>query len=245
MWNLLLIGWLTVNSSVGRANVMVDEQDGIRMTGKQLCVEVEAGRHVVMVDKNGYQPFIDTLTIHQGQNMELNVWLQPKNVSRQFSIRWGGIGGGLGSGMDVHVSLANMRWGWISLEPCVWGMNMPFFSGVSHVKSTWVMVQQDRRADQSYNNLAVSSPYLQFYYTPMLGAYIPIKNKQSSLVVAAGPQLSWTHISWSEAAIKDGFQFDPVWFSVKAGVLFKGWKSDLMTYFKYQDGYFIGVDLLF
>jgi len=258
MWNLLLIGWITVVSSVGGADVMVDEQDGIRMQGKRICLQVEAGRHLVMVDKEGYIPYIDTIRVGGGENLELNIRLESKSKMTGFDIQWIGVGGGIGTGLNIHLSVANMHFGWFTLDPCMWGMNLPFISGVSHVKKNWLVHPKDRRSEQTYYNVAIPSLNVQFYYTPMVGMQIPIGDQRTAIEIGAGPQISWTHVYWSEQERdlpttcayeftndpfpKSGFQFDPVWFSAQIGVVFKGIQSDLMAYFKYQDGYFIGID---
>jgi len=279
MWNLLLIGWVTITSSVIGAQVMVDEQDGIPMRGQQICLQMEAGRHLIMVDKEGYTPYIDTIHVPANDNLPLAVWMEPESKramrattsykhltwayqteNKIYSLRWVGLGGSIGSGLNVHVSLFDMRFGLFSIEPCLWGMNVPFISGASHVKTAWQVHPKDRRSEELAYEVAIPTQDIQFYYTPMVGVHLPVSN-HSAFVLSAGPQISWTHINWSEQ-LRDlpisydyiyttgefphsGFYFDPVWFSAQAGLLFTGQQSDLLTYFKYQDGYFLGVEIRF
>jgi len=279
MGQLLLIGWITIVSSVCGADVMIDEQDGIRMYGQQICLQMEAGRHLVMVDKEGYAPYIDTITVLANENTPLSVWLEPESArirkcttpykrlswayqeeNSVYRLRWVGIGGGIGSGLNIHVSLFDMRFGLFTLDPCLWGLNVPFISGTSHVKTTWLVHPRDRRSEQTAYEVAIPAQDIQFYYTPMVGVHLPF-NTRGAVVLSAGPQISWTHINWSEHLRElplsyayeyteepfphSGFHFDPVWFSVQGGVLFTGQQSDLLTYFKYQDGYFVGLEIRF
>lgn len=279
MWNLLLIGWITIASSVNGANVMVDDQDGIQMHGKQICLQMEEGQHLIMVDKQGYLPAIDTITVTANEYTHFTVWMKPQSEKAKRSattykhlawdyqienginsLRWVGIGGDIGSGLNLHLSLFNMRFGLFTLEPCLWGMNIPFFSNVSHVQPTWLVHPKDRRAEWSEYEVAIPSPDIQFYYTPMIGVQLPVTS-HAAITLSAGPQISWTHIHWSwqdrelpisyaylftqEPFPQTGFKFDPVWFSIQGGVLFTGQNSDLLTYFKYQDGYFLGIDIRF
>lgn len=279
MYKLLLIGWITIRSSVGGANVMIDEYDGIPIQGKQICLSVDSGHHLLMVDKEGYRPYIDTITVQQGVNHVVEVWLEPQTAGTQKktsafqrqtwdyeatngknNIRWIGIGGAIGTGIDLHLSLFEMRFGLFGLDPCLWGINLPFFSNVSHAQPKWQIHPRDRRSESTLYEVAIPTSDFQIYYTPMLGVYFPVWN-QIAITLSAGPQISWTRIRWSEQ-LRDlprtyayqftndpfptsGMYFDPVWFSVQAGMLFTGTRSDLLAYLKYQDGYVIGLEIRF
>jgi len=256
MLSILLIGWLTITTTTGGCNVMVDEQDGISMQGKKICLEMEPGRHLVMVDKEGYYPYQETLTIDSGVNSLLTVQMKPKSKMREFSIRWVGVGAGIGSGIDLHASLFNMRIGIFSIEPCVWGLNIPFVDNLSHVKTPW-LVHYNRQGDYPYI-VAIPQQQLQWSYTPQFGVQIPA-SESIRIGISAGPQISWTKITWTERMSngnftsyytftdepfpKSGYQFDPVWFSAQVSCIFNGITSDLITYLKYQDGIFLGVEV--
>jgi len=279
MWHLLVIGWLTVVSSVGGGQVMVDEQDGIKMHGKQISLRMEAGRHLIMVDKEGYTPYIDTVIVPANDTKLLAVEMVPQsqktakrttrysNTIWNYEVcngvntyRWVGIGGGIGSGVNIHVSAFDLRFGIFTIDPCIWGINMPFFSNVSHVQTPWLVHPKDRRSEQIDYEMAIPTKDIQLYYTPMIGIQLPLCD-WAAITLSAGPQISWTHINWSyqlrglprsydyqfttEEFPTTGLHFDPVWFSIEAGILFTGKRSDLLTYFKYQDGYFLGIDVRF
>lgn len=276
---LLAESWITINSSVAGSEVMVDEDDGLPIKGKQICVSVDPGLHVIMINKSGYRPFVDTVTTKEGLNQVLNVWLEPQDTelskhttkfirrvwdyqiaNDKFDICWFSVGAGLGTGATMHASLFNMRYALLEIDPCVWGFNAPFYNDVSHVQTLWLVHPRNPRSEVGLYEMAIPSQGIQFFYTPMVGVHLPIFNSLA-VVLSAGPQISWTKIVWSEEIRelptsygyaftkkdfpKTGYQFDPVWFSLQIGCLFRGVNSDLLTYFRYQDGFFAGIEMRF
>jgi len=272
-------GWITVRTSVLGAEVTVDEMESFTMHVHELSVAVNEGLHLVIVNKDGYHPKVDTITIHEGENKLLPMWLEPttkKTVRRTtefkrtswdyqlnnglFALRWAGVGGGIGTGFNFHVSLFDMRYGLLTIDPCLFGINLPFFGGMTHVQVPWQIHPRDRRSPVKLYEMAIPSPNIQLYITPMIGVVFPL-SESVGFTLSAAPQISWTRITWeyqtrelpssyayefTDAAFPTtGFQFDPVWFSVQAGMVFNGNRSDMLTYFKYQDGYFLGVEFRF
>lgn len=271
-------GWIRVRTEVVGAQVTIDEGESVVMRGQELSFLVEDGLHLVIVDKEGYLPYFDTVTTRQDVDRFVPAWLEPtsKKAKRNttsfnrtsweyqlanglFALRWAGIGGGIATGLNIHMSFFNMRFGLFTLDPCLWGMNVPFFSGISHVQTPWLVHPRNRRSDVLQYEMAVPNQDLQFYYTPMIGFQLPF-SATMAFMLSAGPQISWTHVDWSyqlgdlpqsgftftnEPFPGKGFQFDPVWFSVQTGVYFNGGRSDLLTYLKYQDGFFVGMEVRF
>jgi len=272
-------GWITVRTSVLGAQVTIDDMAGVQMRVHELSFEVEEGLHLVIMDKAGYYPTIDTITIHDGENQLVPMWLEPITPKAQqhtsrfqriswdyqlqnglFALRWFGIGGGLGTGLNVHLSLFDLRYGLLSVEPCLWGINLPFFSSMTHAQRPWLVHPRDRRSPLNLYEMAIPGLSVQFYYTPMVGVVLPF-GAHTAFTISAAPQISWTRVDWScqmrelpssyrweytnDPFPNSGFYFDPVWFSVQLGILFNGSHSDILTYLKYQDGYFIGVDFRF
>ncbi|MCQ2342901.1 MAG: PEGA domain-containing protein [Paludibacteraceae bacterium] len=272
-------GWISVRTSVGGCEVVVDTADIFAVNGRQITLSAMRGLHTVMVSKDGYRPYIDTVTVADGVNHWLNVWLEPvdeKYIRRcsdfrrtgwdyqvnngAFEMRWFALGAGLGTGATVHASLFDMRVGLLAIEPCMWGFNAPFYNDCSHVRTPWVVRPHDRFIMDSYYEMAIPSQNIQFFYTPMVGVHLPVFSN-FAVVLSAGPQISWTHITWSyqlrelpisygyvfskEDFPENGFHFDPVWFTLQLGALFKGEHSDLMAYARYQDGFFVGLEMRF
>jgi len=271
-------GRIIIRTAVIGAQVTIDNNESVTMHGQELSCLVEDGLHLIMVTKEGYRPYIDTMIIHPKDNRLTPAWLEPisQKATREttafkrksweyqlanqlFALRWVSVGGGIATGLNLHVSLFNMRFGLFTIDPCLWGMNVPFFNGISHVKTTWLAHPRDRRSEIVQYEMAIPNQNVQFYYTPMIGFQLPFSSTMT-FVLNAGPQISWTYIDWSYQ-LRDlptsytytftddpfpdkGFQFDPVWFSVLTGILFNG-RSDLLTYFKYQDGFFLGMEFRF
>lgn len=271
------VGWITVRTAVGGCEVTVDEEDIFPMDKKKITLSTTTGLHSVMVTKDGYRPYMDTVTVQDGVNQLLNVWLEPEDEKVQkhttdfkrmawdyqlengfFKIRWFSLGAGLGTGATMHTSLCDMRIGLFSLEPCQWGFNAPFYDNVSHVKSYWLVHPRDHRARENVYDLAIPSQGIQFFYTPMVGVHLPVF-PNFAILMSAGPQISWTHISWNEQVRElplsygytftkepfpeNGYHFDSVWFTCQIGGLFTGKTSDLLLYLRYQDGFFAGIEM--
>jgi len=271
-------GWITMHCSVAGVNIMVDEEE-YKVKDKYKCIGLNEGLHLVIVEKEGYRPYTDTVTVTDGTNHMMNVWLEPLSEQAQkrsgkyastlweyeirngrFQVRWAGLGGGVGTGLNLHVSLFQLRYGMLTLDPCLWGSKLPFFSGLSHVSIPWRVHPRDRRSEIQQYQVAVPSQDVQFYYSPMAGVLFPL-NGEVAFVLNAGPQISWTRVYWAhqyrdlpssypyvfteEEFPKTGYQFDPVWFSAQFGTLFTGRRSDLFLYLKYQDGYFGGIEFRF
>jgi len=272
-------GWITVRTSIVGTQVVIDQTTDLKLLGHERSFFVEDGLHLIIVGKEGYQPYVDTIRIADGSDRFVPVWMEPiseramrstmdfKETSWHyqlshglFSLRWVGIGGGIATGLNLHLSLFSMRFGLFTIDPCLWGSNLPFFSGVTHVQKNCLVHPRNPREATTLYNMAIPSPNVQFYYSPMIGFVLPFASDMA-FSLSAGPQISWTRVDWSyqtstlpttylvefttDPFPKSGFQFDPVWFSVQAGILFSGFRSDLMTYFKYQDGYFLGVEFRF
>ncbi|MBQ0137088.1 MAG: PEGA domain-containing protein [Bacteroidales bacterium] len=210
-------GWITVHTSVRGAEVIIDKADLLVCKGYQVAVPVPAGKHVVMVGKDGYKPYTDTVTVTENGNHLMYIWMEPitepyigrtTNFKRtcwdyqvqhgRLGVRWFGVGAGLGTGATLNISLFNMRFGLFELDPVIWGFNSPFYSDVSHVKSYWLVHPHDHRWDDpNVYDVAIPLQGIQFYYTPMVGVHLPIFSNLA-FVLSAGPQISWTKIEWSE-----------------------------------------------
>ena len=223
-------GWITVHGSVRGAEVIIDKTDLLTAKGYQVAVPVAAGKHIVRVSKEGYKPYTDTITVEEGGNHLMYIWMEPMaepyisrttNFKRtcwdyqinnhRFYITWFGIGAGLGTGATMNVSLFNMRFGLFELDPMIWGFNSPFYSDVSHVRTHWLVHPHDHRWDDpNVYDVAIPTQGIQFYYTPMVGVHLPIFSNLA-FVLSAGPQISWTKIDWSEQLrelpISSGYSF--------------------------------------
>lgn len=272
-------GWITVRTSVLGAQVAIDQMESVTMHVHELSFAVDEGLHLVIVNKEGYHPHVDTVTVHEGENFLLAIWLEPMtNKTMQqttdfkrlswdyqlqnnlFAIRWAGVGAGVGTGLSFHLSFFDMRYGLLTIDPCLWGINFPFFSDVTHVTVPWQVKPRDRRSEVVLYEVAIPTLGLQLYYTPMIGVVLPIV-ESVAFSMSAGPQISWTKVNWSyqsrslpstypyeftnEDFPASGFRFDPVWFSVQAGIIFHNPHSDVLSYLKYQDGFFLGIEYRF
>ncbi|MCQ2348145.1 MAG: PEGA domain-containing protein [Paludibacteraceae bacterium] len=273
----LAVGWMTIHTAVNGCEVVVDKEDVFPMKGGKITLSTTAGVHSLLITKDGYRPYMDTITIQDGVNQLLNIWLEPEdekvvklttNFNRMawdyqvengfFKMRWFALGAGLGTGATMHASLFDMRIGLFSLEPCQWGFNAPFYENVSHVQTTWLVHPRDHRAPQYMYEMAIPSQGIQFFYIPMVGVHLPVFTN-FAVLLSAGPQISWTRISWSEQTRdlpllygysftkepfpSNGYHFDSVWFTCQIGGLFTGKTSDLLLYLRYQDGFFAGIEM--
>ncbi len=276
---LEITAWLTLHVSVGGADVMIDNGEMQTMRGQQSVVGIEKGFHSVTVMKDGYRPYVDTITLPAGVNQRMYIWLEPIGEEEKartsdfdrlvwdyqmennvWKMRWIGLGAGICSGVEAHVSLFSMRYGLLSIDPCIWGFNYPFFSNTSHVTHKWQVHNHSWRLHDDFYEMSIPSAEVQLYYTPMVGVHFPLTTR-SAFVLSAGPQISWTYIRWSDQLReipltydyefvegdfpKSGWYFDPVWFCLQAGMIVTGNKSDLLGYLRYQDGFFIGMEIRF
>lgn len=272
-------GWITVQTSVYGGEVVVDQGDIFTKKGKQITLLVEKGLHTVLVSKDGYRTYLDTITVDDNINHLLNVWLEPMNekilqrttdfkrtswdyqvANGRCRIRWFTLGAGLGTGATMHASLFNIRCGLFEINPCAWGFNAPFYSDVTHERTYWLVHPRDRHSDSPLYEMAIPSQGIQFYYAPTIGVHLPIHN-HCAIVLNAGPQISWTRVTWSyqirelptlygyaftkDAFPRNGYHFDSPWFTLQAGCLFTGTNSDLLSYLRYQDGIFLGIEMRF
>lgn len=272
---LMAEGRLVIRSSVSGADVYVDGAWQQHTT--PATYTLSAGAHTIMINKEGYRPLVDTIAIEDDQKCMWEVWMEPmdEDIAKRvtpyrrlvwnytvennpFRVMWFGIGFGLGSGAAMQLSLADIRYGIVELRPCVWGVNYPFFSGISHENyDVWHVICPDRSVTQDKYDMAIPTQGRQFYYTPMLRVHLPY-NQRTAVVLSAGPQISWTHVYWqqdyrelpashsyiytTDGVPKSGYHFDHPWFTCEIAVVRTGTTSDMSAFFRYQDGFFIGCE---
>ena len=204
---LMAEGRLVIRSSVSGADVYVDGAWQQHTT--PATYTLSAGAHTIMINKEGYRPLVDTIAIEDDQKCMWEVWMEPmdEDIAKRvtpyrrlvwnytvennpFRVMWFGIGFGLGSGAAMQLSLADIRYGIVELRPCVWGVNYPFFSGISHENyDVWRVICPDRSVTQDKYDMAIPTQGRQFYYTPMLRVHLPY-NRRTAVVLSAGPQIS-------------------------------------------------------
>lgn len=279
-------GELKISTSPIDAFIYVD--DKLQPIKSPTTIPVDAGVHRIKILKGGYkmeeidllvEPNKTTLLERELEEIKLqtNSSTNANNSEYRYTrkdefyeangkkqVMYFGFGAGILTNLDFEISAFDIRFGVIELRPLIWGGNLAMMHNFAN----------HRKLQTLYNPVPIGIGYfdeyeyeiakpergIQWYYAPMIRVFIPI-NAGCALTLGAGPQFSWTKVTWEQSVEeydwnfdnyepsyvlpKTGIQFDGTWFTTELSVLFASPTFDINAFLRYQDGFYIGTNLRF